>query len=61
MDLEKDILTTEEDVLIQKVLTNKKTKRKLSIDDDDDNENENEDVEDITTTTEINAPTTTIG
>jgi hypothetical protein len=35
VDLEKNILTTEEDELIQKVLTNKTTKRKRSIDDED--------------------------
>ncbi|CAF0773459.1 unnamed protein product [Rotaria sp. Silwood1] len=35
VDLEKTVLHTEEDDLIQKVLTNKKTKRKLSTDEDD--------------------------
>lgn len=34
VDLENSVLTTEEDKLIQKVLTDKKTKRKLSIDDE---------------------------
>jgi len=51
VDLEKNILTTEEDVLIQKVLTDKKTKRKRPIDDNDDDENE--DLSGIITTTEL--------
>ncbi|CAF1478831.1 unnamed protein product [Adineta steineri] len=38
VDLEKTVLTNEEDELIQKVLTNKATKRKLSIDDDGDDD-----------------------
>ena len=38
VDLEKNVLTTEEDELIQKVLTNRSTKRKLSIDNEDSNE-----------------------
>ena len=43
-------MTTEEDVLIQKVLADKKTKRKRSSDDD-----ENTDLTDIVTTTETDA------
>jgi hypothetical protein len=44
-ELEKNVLTNEEDVLIQKVLTNRSTKRKQSSDDD-----ENESLSDVITT-----------
>lgn len=39
VDLEKNIATTEEDALIQKVLTEKKTKRKRATDEDDEDSN----------------------
>jgi hypothetical protein len=47
VDLEKNVLTTEEDDLIHKVLTNKNTKRTRSIDDED------ESLAAVITTTEI--------
>ena len=42
--MEKNILSNEEDELIQKVLTDRKTKRKRSIDDDDDDESTSADI-----------------
>ncbi|UJR33930.1 hypothetical protein I4U23_021349 [Adineta vaga] len=52
VDLEKDILNTEEDKFIQKVLTTKSDKRKKSLDDDDDDDDESVSGDLLTTETE---------